>query len=132
MSTMDTDIIDWLGHVAEELDPERRDVIVARIKDAWDAIQEAMPPEVDAYGVEHEDPDAQEVSTGAGMYVLGDLSIQEARAAYEEAQDKARVARLQLRGAVTAAVVGGDVSASRAAALAGVATTTVTREWGAR
>ena len=132
MTTTHADVVAWLGPVAEELDSERLAVVVARIRDAWDAIAAAMPPEADAYGVTYEDPDRAEVSTGAGMYILGDLPIKEARTAYEAAQAQAMDARMRLRGAVTAAVVTGDVSASRAAALAGVATTTVTREWGAR
>lgn len=127
----DTDVAAWLGHVAEELPPERLDDVVSRIQAAWETIEEAMPPEEDGDAF-YPDPDATEVCTGAAKYVLGDLSIPEARQAYEAARTQARVARLQLRGAVTAAVVNGDMSANKAAGLAGVAASTPAKVWGVK
>ena len=125
----DTDVVAWLGHVTEELPPDRLDDVVSRIRAAWETIEEAMPPEEDGDAFY---PDATEVCTGAGKYVLGDLSIPEARQAYEAARTQARVARLQLRGAVTAAVVNSDMSANKAAGLAGVAASTPSKVWGVK
>lgn len=127
----DTDVVAWLGHVTKELPPERLDDVVGRIQAAWETIEEAMPPEEDSDAF-YPDPDAAEVCTGAARYVLGDLSIPEARQAYEAARTQARVARLQLRGAVTAAVVNGDMSANKAAGLAGVAASTPSKVWGVK
>lgn len=102
------------------LTDEQLEDLTRRTEAAWDAIGPGLTG-----------TDREEAREGALRYVTEGVTIGTLRQGRQRAQDKARRARMRLRGAVIAAVATGDLTSSQAAGQAGVAVSTVTREWGA-
>lgn len=127
---------DWgdVEDTAVDLTPAQRRKVAARIaSQVTDHYADRVAQAVDAFASARERLD----SLLARAVESGVPKTRAAKAASItrqtlNARTQARVARLQLRGAVTAAVVNGDMSVNKAAGPAGVAASTPSKVWGVK
>ena len=120
--TPEEEVRAWLGPFGAEASEEAVAAIVA----AWERIEEVYPDFVGEDGVVEPTPGRETAGSGAAQWVLGDVSVSEAIAAYQTAIREAEEAKDCMVGVLIAAEQSGEPIA-RLADKAGVTRQTVYR-----
>ncbi len=102
--TPEKEVRAWLGPLGAEASEEAVAAIVA----AWERIEEVYPDLVGEDGVVEPTPGRQTAGSGAAQWVLGDVSVSEAIAAYQAALRKAEEAKDCMVGVLIAAEQTGE------------------------
>ena len=102
--TPEKEVRAWLGPLGAEASEEAVEAIVA----AWERIEEVYPDLVGEDGVVEPTPGRQTAGSGAAQWVLGDVSVSEAIAAYQAALRKAEEAKDCMVGVLIAAEQTGE------------------------
>lgn len=102
--TPEEEVRAWLGPFGAEASEEAVAAIVA----AWERIEEVYPDLVGEDGVVEPTPGRQTAGSGAAQWVLGDMSVSEAIAAYQAALRKAEEAKDCMVGVLIAAEQTGE------------------------
>lgn len=102
--TPEEEVRAWLGPFGTEASEEAVAAIVA----AWERIEEVYPDLVGEDGVVEPTPGRQTAGSGAAQWVLGDMSVSEAIAAYQAALRKAEEAKDCMVGVLIAAEQTGE------------------------
>jgi len=102
--TPEEEVRAWLGPLGAEASEEAVAAIVA----AWERIEEVYPDLVGEDGVVEPTPGRQTAGSGAAQWVLGDVSVSEAIAAYQAALRKAEEAKDCMVGVLIAAEQTGE------------------------
>ena len=102
--TPEEEVRAWLGPFGAEVSEEAVAAIVA----AWERIKEVYPDLEGEDGVVEPTPGRQTAGSGAAQWVLGDVSVSEAIAAYQAALRKAEEAKDCMVGTLIAAEQTGE------------------------
>lgn len=102
--TPEKEVRAWLGPLGAEASEETVAAIVA----AWERIKEVYPDLEGEDGVVEPTPGRQTAGSGAAQWVLGDVSVSEAIAAYQAALRKAEEAKDCMVGTLIAAEQSGE------------------------